>query len=181
VTREYSVFLEATPTRAQVVETARRYIGVKYSARHASVIFLEASGRFVGQCDCLRLLLLIARDLGYLPSSFDVNLPRPKPKLSRDEAMWELLRANLDEVPRAMLLPGDVLLFAYHDLNPDISGAHHVGILSSSQPAPYGSLIDCEDFEANGAGGVAERRFDALQWRRLESVWRLRGIREENA
>ena len=96
----YTIFLPARSSRAAIVETARRYIGVRYSARHAFVEYSESEGRFVGQTDCLRLLLFIARDLGYLPADFDVNLPRPKPKLSRDEAMWELLRANLDEEKR---------------------------------------------------------------------------------
>lgn len=174
----YTIFQEAHPARERIVAASRRYIGLSYSRWQSRAVWNAASGRMEGQTDCLRFLLFIARDLGYLASDFDVNLARPQPKLSRDQAMWELLRANLDEVPIDEALPGDVLLFIYADLNADNTEVHHVGIQSSTRPFPFGSFIDCEDFDADGQGCVSERRMDGLQRKRLASVWRLRGIVE---
>ncbi len=178
---EYSIFQDAHPTRDEIVNAAMLYLGVAYSKRGAYIVWNPDLGLWQGRLDCLRFLLHVARDVGYLPSDFDVNLSRPHPKLPVDALMWELLYANLDEIPKTSVRSGDVLLLQYNDINPDLQEAHHVGIVTSAKPAPFGSLIHCEDFEADGAGRVIETRIDIKIWNRIASAWRLRGIAEPKA
>jgi hypothetical protein len=184
----YIIFQDATqagapagwraPTRNEVVVAARRFIGVEYSTRGSFVQWDEAGGRYQGRTDCLRFMFHVARDVGYLPADFDVNLSRPHPKLPLPALMWEVVNANMVPVDFKDRRPADVLLMLYGDLAPDLVEPHHVAIFSSENPAPYGSFIHCEDFRPDVSGGVVEVRMTALSAQRVHSVWRLKGIRD---
>ena len=170
--------------REQLITAARRYSGMPYSPWQTRAVWDEATQTMRGQTDCLRFLFLVARDCSYLPADIDVNLVRPHSpgaaKLTPDEAMREVLKANLYQVPIEQMLPGDVLLFIYADINQDNVEVHHVGMLTSLSPYPNGSMIHCEDFENDGIGHVAEHRMDAVFRKRLVSVWRLKGVVEDS-
>lgn len=86
------------PTRAQIVSTARSYIGTPF----------QHQGRIKGlSCDCIGLPICTARDLG-------ISLPISAVRLNydpfpADDTVLRELKAHLIEVAIEDMKPGDVL------------------------------------------------------------------------
>lgn len=157
-----------------LVEAARRFIGVPYSMRHTFCEELP-DGTMRGHVDCVRLPLRVAQMVGLLPQGVDFSLRRPPDmKLTREELLWELLHNNFVEILPSQREPGDLLLMNWRDV--DAKGSvHHVAFYTSHLPAPHGSLLEALDRDNGGTGCVSETRIDALTVeRRLDSVWRLK-------
>jgi hypothetical protein len=173
----YLIFQDASPTRDEVVEAARLYIGVGFSLRGGLVTWSDELGRYTGKTNCLKFLLHVARDVGYLPADFDVNLSRPHPKLPENELMRRVVKTNLDPIEYSDVRPGDVLEMLYRDVNRHLTESHHVALVASVEWTGC-TIIHCEDFEAWGAGKVVEITFDAKYRKRVVGAWRLRGIRD---
>lgn len=175
----YLIFNEAHPTRAKIVASARSYIGVMYSYRGSRITTDPATGQKSGFVDCIRLMFYVARDVGYLPADFDVNLTRPDKTRTLDECMYEVLHANLDKVLDAkpneggssFIKPGDLFLMRYTDVDRNINDVHHVAIVTDRS-----HMVHAIDHTVTYKGSVVEQRISALDWQRVESVWRMRGV-----
>lgn len=174
-------FLPATPTRSEIVAAATPYLGLDYSMRSVYVT-RNADGTLSGKLDCLRLLLFICRDVGYLPEDFDMNMRRPRNHFgkppSADETVWQMLRTNCTEVNKNEVLPGDVLLMQFDDIDPRLNEIHHVAMKMGQDPFPYGTMIHAINSNANGSGRVQEARIDQLCFNRIKAAYKIKGIRD---
>lgn len=95
-------------TRDQIVETAKSLVGVRF--RH--------QGRDRNGVDCVGLLVLIGRELGYEDIKDLADYRRtPTPSVMR-----AFLEANLDEIPLDDLKPGDVIWMRMGGLKPRHAG-----------------------------------------------------------
>jgi cell wall-associated NlpC family hydrolase len=132
----------------------------------------------VGAADCLGLLLLVARDLGYLPPGFDINLHRPRAadghtKMSAKEAVYHGLRHNLIETAEPR--PGEFLLF----LEEIDNAPYHMAIMTceADTGAPNGWMIHAINHRVSRElGGVVEVPISAIMQRQLLSAWQLPGV-----
>jgi hypothetical protein len=175
------VFLPAAVTREQLMDAGLAYKGVPYNS-HRNYVY-----RRDGQIDvkksslnCYGFLLATARDCGLLPADFDLQRARWRHSQTLDDALWELLKTNFVRVRKARARPADVFLMWFRDVDKTTSGPHHVSIKSSS--APYwprrGRMLHAVERDNSMAGAVIEQDIDVLEWRRVHSVWRLKGIHE---
>lgn len=94
-------------TRAEIVAAARQYLGARWTHQ----------GRRHDAMDCAGLVLRVARDLGL--ADLDVTGYGVQ---AVDESMLEMCREHLDEIARADLAPGDVVVMRF-------SGNRHIGIV----------------------------------------------------
>ena len=107
------------PSRGDVVEAARRYLGTPYHHQAA----LRGAG-----CDCLGLVRGVWRDL------YGTEPERPPPytpdwgEVGRVEHLIEAARRHLVPVPLAAAGPGDVVIFR---MRPGLI-AKHAAILSDT-------------------------------------------------
>jgi NlpC/P60 family putative phage cell wall peptidase len=104
--------------------------------------------------DCIGLLVAVARAIGYPHQDRDGYGRLPAQGL-----LESTLSSHLDEVPRSMLQPGDVLAFRFR------RDPQHVGILTGDN-----TLIHAYQ----QAGKCVEHGYDDEWRRRLVSAWRWR-------
>lgn len=102
------------------VEVARSYIGTPY--RH------QGRKQGVG-VDCLGLLILVARAVGWVPPEYNVTGYRRMPDGYK---LIDHLRRELVEIPYEEMSPGDFLCvrFDKHPHHVGVIGDYHLGGLS---------------------------------------------------
>ena len=179
IDNDFTIFLDTLVTREKMVNASRRYLGLEYSMR-GTFIKEMPDGSVKGKTDCLRLLLLTARDVGFLPPDYDVMVRRPRTQHrkppSADETMWRMLEANCDSITYEESGPGDIFLIRDSDIDPSLESVHHVAMKTSNDPFPFGTMIHAINRDKNGKGGVEEVRVDALKRNRIEGIYHIRGI-----
>ena len=173
-------FLPVQLHRGQFSGAAMRYIGLDYSeVNHVEV---DANCTPRGTLNCYGVLLLALRDCGLLPDDFDLNLAPSRFGGQRPaKTLWHILHENFDEVPKTKLdgTPNlemdDVLLFRWLDVNNHLHEPHHVAQhLGASAHDPYGQMIHALEWESGGGNSVFAQRLSELDWRRLDTVHRLK-------
>lgn len=172
-------FLPAQATRSQLLRAIRRYIGVEYSMRNVYVRE-RPDGSLYGKTDCLRLLLMACRDVGYLPPEFNMNMKRPREANGRppspSDTVWQMLETNCEQIAKEAAVPGDVLLMQFDDVDPRLNEIHHVAMKTSNDPFPYGMMIHALNSEADGSGRVQEVTINQLSFGRIKSAYSIKGI-----
>lgn len=162
------LFAPVQVPRADFVEAARRFIGVPYSAQNTCYF---GPGEARNRCDCTGLLLLAAREVGWLPPDFDCNLPPSAFEgQNRATSLKGLLSLNTSAVPKHEMQPGDVLMMRWKDETKDT--ARHVALLSNLEPTKF--IQACEDWA--GHGKVHETFLDGDSNARIVAVYRIRNI-----
>jgi cell wall-associated NlpC family hydrolase len=172
----YKQFLASSATPEDVVKAALQYKGLPYSFFYSRIQRKE-NGERVGRMDCLRFILYVAQDVGFLPMDFDIEkMRRPKPKVDMNEILWEFLRANMTEIPKSVnsLQKGDVLLIHNRDLSIRNREVHHIGLVIQlyEMEGFIGKWMHSEDYAMDKMGSVVEVEISQLDWPRIHSVWR---------
>lgn len=97
------------PTRADIVQTARSYLGVKW----------KHMGRDREGLDCVGLLIAVWRDLGYEPS----EVPIPPYRLQPDGTMLDYFKRYMVRCPLLSIREGTAVVFSY------FGSPYHAGIV----------------------------------------------------
>lgn len=97
--------------RAQIVAAARGWLGTPFVEQQ----HVKGAG-----CDCLGLLIGIAKELGEVPPDFSAG---PYKQVPDKRKLRKGLRAHLRPIPLADMRPGDVVSFAQS------GDEYHVGVL----------------------------------------------------
>lgn len=121
----------------QIVAHARSMVGMPW--RH------QARGG--GRTDCAGLVLIIAREQGFI----DWDIPTDYERVARPEAMINICRKYLVEVPFSEMQPGDMAVLRYPATN-------HIGIVGDYPVPSFVSLIHAQASEPRQ---VVENRLDA--------------------
>jgi hypothetical protein len=173
---QYEVF-DGAVDRAAIVATARRYLGVPYTS-YASRVELDANGAIDkkrSKLSCVGFVFQVGKDLGILKAEYDINIVRPDSSIGWEETIQNVLLANCDEIDKEKSLPGDILRLRYSDINP--TAPMHVSIKTTAACSPAGYHIHSINYDLGAAGGkVCENRLDLLEWRRVLSAHRLKGV-----
>lgn len=103
-------------TNDDIIEAARRWIGVKW----------KHQGRTRSGIDCLGLIVLVAKELGI--SQVDQKTYSPRPDGS---SLVKRFGEEMDEIPLTEIRQGDVILFA------DSSFPCHVAFVSEKYGKKY--------------------------------------------
>ena len=137
------------PTRSQIVETARSYLGTPF----------QHQGRLKGiGVDCVGLLVCVGRDLGIELQDRTDYRRRPDGTL-----LQEMVDAQLEPISEDELVqPGDILLIRYR-------APQHAAIVSKVE----GDVWTCIHAIENG---VCEHRFDSRWERRVCGRYRIPGV-----
>jgi cell wall-associated NlpC family hydrolase len=190
------LFLEAHPTREQIVAEARLYLDLPFEMKHPKIEWRD--GNPIGKTHCVHLLFTIAQRLGYLPPEWSykafASQARFSPDLSApdgslDAALRAVLEANCDRVEgfdlfggmnimglgairvQPIVLPGDIILSQMDRVS--AKGAHHVAIAM-----PNNKVLHAIDYPARpNASKVQLADWWSVQDSVVE-IWRLRGIRD---
>jgi hypothetical protein len=138
-----------------VVTEARTFLGAPF----------VLGGRSVQGCDCIGVVIGIARKFGVCEPDFDVQpytLP-PQPELF---SKW--LPVFFDEIPKISRKVGDIVLLGQgKNLKP-----RHVGIIGIYGPAPERQTIIYQ-IEGDGSAIVEHHLVESIE-QRIVSVWRWR-------
>lgn len=162
------LFLPVTVTRTQLVECVLSFEGLPYRV-NSSCAVKDENGEWVGHANCFGVLLLAARELGLLPATFNVDLPPAIWGQKKEKTLWEIIHYNFDKVKRPDMAPGDVVLMQYKDVDPSRNEPHHV--LMCVAP---GKIFHASD----ALGRCYVCLLDPLFEARIDSVWRLRNLKE---
>ena len=142
--------------RGDIVTEARTWTGTRYQHQQ------RMKGVAV---DCAGLVIGVARELGLVPATFDVNgYPRRPDGVSLvaecDRWMYRITRAEMQ--------PGDVIVLRF-DTDPQ-----HVGILADYR---HGGLSIIHALSrGDGSGSVVEHRLDVTTLKRFVAAYRLPGV-----
>ena len=174
------VFSDANVSRRALITAARSFAKVPYS-RHRNYIVRGEGGApdlKRSSLNCYGFLLAVARECALLPADFDLSRARWRAGQTLDAALWELLKTNFVRVKKSNARPGDVFLMRFTDVDESLTGPHHVAIKTSSAPRwpRRGRMMHAIERDATMQGAVIEQEIDALEWRRVHSVWRLQAI-----
>jgi hypothetical protein len=164
-------FADVQVTRSQLVSYARNYIGLPYKIGSTWV----DETRTTGHANCFGILLLVAQDCGLLPMDFDVNIPPAKWGQSEGKTLWEIIDYNFTEVPLEEMQGGDVILMRYKDVDPSLREPHHVAMCI--EPA-YGYGYPTIIHASQNTGSVYACLTDPLYLQRIESIWKLNNLKE---
>ena len=126
-------------TRKQVINEARKWLGVPY--RH--------QGRSVRGLDCGGLLIVVSQEIGF---AYKERFTRYSRNAETFNLRQEMNRV-LEPIDKESIQPGDFLLFRFQGL------AHHVAI-TTDYPGDKIGMIHTHA----GVGKVAEHRF-ANAWK----------------
>lgn len=169
-------------TRGQVYRAALNYVGVQY-IKNGSYLKKRENGIAEGHTNCYGLFLQVAKDVGLLPENFDINLPPGKfDNQSPAKTLMQIIYKNFSRVGLTEMKEGDLILLCNRDTNPALREAHHVA-LCMVKAGPYGGIGHAPTmihaFERRrGHGVVCVQTMDALIMSRVESVWKIKGIKE---
>lgn len=174
-------FNDVSITNDQVVEAALRHTGCEYCDDFN--LITEIAGKKSGKCNCYGVLLSTARDLGLVDPDFDLNLTWKNFKMDKPKIMWQIIHNNFIEVPkgdqsgRPLVAPADVLLQRWHDQDSRLQAVHHVAIhVGHRHDEPYGMMLHALDAESGGQDKIYVQRISELDWERIDSIWRLKGL-----
>lgn len=143
-----------SPDRVQAV--ARSFVGTPFQhrGRHPTL-----------GMDCVGLLVLTARKLGYPHEDVKVY-----ERLPRDQTLVQICRKYADEIPPAQIGPADIGIFWF---DRETRVPQHAAIVVARRDGP--GLVHC--WEGVGKQGkVVEHAFDKKWRRRLIHAFRLRGV-----
>lgn len=127
-----------TPVQKQIVSEARSTLGMRWSH--------QARGKD-GKTDCAGVVLMAVQKLGLA----DIDVPTDYDREAPPEAMVDVCRRFLTEIPKTDLQPGDMVVLRYPNTN-------HIGICGDYPTAPgYVSIIHAT---ARAPYKVVEHRFD---------------------
>lgn len=158
--------------RDTIVQQARRYLGIPYTHYHGR-IFVDQDGKLKGKVSCLSFILYLSRDIGILTDDTNFNLDRMGRDSNWLQLAEEMLQSHCVRVPKEKALRGDLFKMRYLDV--DRNAPWHVAIKSTDEGMPTGSIIHAVNYNLNG-GSVVENRLDLIEWNRVDSAWRLKGL-----
>lgn len=141
-------------TGEQVVEEARRWLGVPYK---------QAGASMAGTC-CAGLPLGVGQALGQIPA--DARLPAHNPLRPSPRILQQALASYSRPIPLAEARPGDVIVMSVGER----PLGQHLAILSDA------GLIQL--FPALSICRVVEHKIDSLWASRMLSAHRYRGVEE---
>jgi cell wall-associated NlpC family hydrolase len=140
-------------TRTDIVTATRQWLGTPF--HH------QARLKGVG-CDCIGLVIGVARELGLIAPEFDiVGYPRVPDGVS----LMALARLHMTQIDRADMQPGDVVVLSF-DKDPQ-----HFGILGDY---PHGGLSIIHG--ASNPGRVIETRLMFSEHLKFVAAFALPGV-----
>lgn len=177
-----SLIFNPVPVTAEaMVQAARRHVDCRYCDDFNFIT--EVDGRKVGKCNCYGVLLSTARDLGLVDADFDLNMTPSVFGLEKPKVLWTLIHNNFLEIRkedargRALIAPADVMMFRWTDQDHRVQATHHVAMHVGYAPhEPYGLMLHALDAAAGGGDRIFVQRISALDWQRVDSIWRLKGL-----
>ena len=150
-------FSSAKVTRPQVIESARKFVGLPYRTQGR-----ETTGEFRGT-DCGGLILLIGQDLNL--SDLEVLGYANAPD---GETFERLLSEHLDIIPDEDVRPGDILGCDYGD------GVQHTVLVVATEPK-------IKVIHAKRGLGVTEQWLNGKDLRGWKATYRIRTLEENDA
>lgn len=145
-----------TAQRSAIVAEARSWLGTPF--HHQGRV------RGVG-CDCVGLLIGVARAVGLVAPDFDVTGYARSPN---GKSLLDACDRHLERIARADMRPGDVLVIRWlHD-------PQHVGIIGNHLHAGL-SVIHAYG-TPDGRGSTIEHRLDDGMARRYVAAYRFPGV-----
>lgn len=174
-------FRDVHPSRERFVRACRKFKALDY---HVSQTWVEWEGDRLtgtprGHASCVGLILLGVLYVRLLPDGFDLNLsPENFGGVRPVKTLWNILHENCTQVDKESLMIGDILLFRYADVRPDLTRPHHIGVFVEANTM---RMIHAASITIGGEGKIKEEHFgpdrNPLQWSRLEEVWRINNLR----
>jgi len=140
-------------TRAQIVNAARQWLGTPF--HH------QARLKGVG-CDCIGLVIGVARELGLIAPDFDIS---GYPRVPDGTTLMSTARQHMTEIDRAAMQPGDVVVVSF-DKDPQ-----HFGILGDYR---HGGLSIIHG--ASNPGRVIETRLMFSEHMKFVAAFALPGV-----
>jgi hypothetical protein len=162
----------------RIVAAARGWVGTRFHHQGR----LKKTDRHRGGCDCLGLLVGVAHELEFKVNmggqtrslaSFDTTNYTHTPN---GEALREGLAQVLEEIPLALLAPGDIAMFEI-DRNPQ-----HLAIISDYSSENYSGSLCAPRNRSHGLGmihayaparAVVEHQFDETWRERMRAAFRI--------
>lgn len=140
--------------RSEIIGEAKTWMGTKW--QHQTALKGVA-------CDCLGLVIGIARKFGQEVDAADLNYSQMPHHF--EEKLYEKMKKYVIEIPVSEAKPGDILLFGF---SPDWP-AYHVGIVS------YDGFIIHTWMDV---GKVVETRLDSQWLANLRYAFRYQGVED---
>lgn len=139
--------------RAEIIKAARGHIGTPWVHQGRSPGFA---------LDCIGLVIVVARELGFVPPDFDFNGYQREPD---GVSLPDGLAKHLVQVAQLQMAPGDVVAMAF-DADPQ-----HVGIVV---PYRHGGLAMVH--AASRSGKVEETRLMFHRAMRFTGAYQFPGV-----
>lgn len=161
-------FAPIQKTREELAEIARSFVHLDYD--EATNVAVKEDGIWKGRANCYGVLLLTAREAGFLSPEFNLNLPPALWEQPQAKTLWQILNQNYIEVPYAEMGLSDILLLRYIDTENGIKEPHHVAMCVNTEPL---QLLHA----SQQARRVYICNIGVLFERRIESVWKCRNLK----
>lgn len=142
-------------------------------------IHVEGDGKLTGTLNCFGVPVVGLYLEGMLDEDVDYNFTYDTFGKDKGHVLSDLLRQNCDpcgDFPESWL-PGDILLFRWHDVRKRLKTVHHVGVwLGMTEKHPNGRMIHSLDKESGGLDKIYCQDMTALEMTRLDQIWRIRAL-----
>lgn len=162
--------------RERYIARIESFTGLVYADDNAVTV---DGDNITGKLNCFGVPVVALWLEGMLDDDLDINFTYDVFRKDKGRVLWDLIHLNCDKVeldPEAWL-PGDILLYRWHDVIKNLKAVHHVGTwVGEREHHPNGRMIHALDRESGGLDKIYKQDMTALEIKRLEQVWRIRTL-----